>query len=391
MKNGWDTKRLGDVCTLINGRTYKQSELLATGRYPVLRVGNFFTNRSWYYSNLELEDEKYCENGDLLYAWSASFGPRIWKGPKAIFHYHIWKVRIDEATIAKRFLLHWFDWDKERIAGDQGAGTTMLHVTKGAMEGRQILLPPISEQRRVVAILDEAFEGIAVAKANVEKNLRNATEVFEGQLQAAVMNRGPDWSEQPLGSISQFKNGLNYGKSSKGQTVPLVGVADFKDNYMVPLNQLQCATLDGDLDDNYEIRPNDILTVRSNGSKHLVGRCMLVGDVQEAVSYSGFIIRIRFDTDLIAPRFLLHFMKCRTTRGILTAGGGGANINNINQEKLSSLLVPLPPYRTQLTLAASLDSACDDAQCLATLYERKLAALDELKASLLHQAFTGQL
>jgi type I restriction enzyme S subunit len=118
---------------------------------------------------------------------------------------------------------------------------------------------------------------------------------------------------------------------------------------------------------------------------------MLVGDVDEVVSYSGFIIRIRFDAKTIFPQFLLHFMKCQVTRDILTAGGGGANINNINQEKLSTLLVSLPPYKTQIKLAAALDDMREETQRLARLYERKHAALEALKKSLLHQAFTGAL
>jgi len=92
LPNGWEWCRLGEVGELINGRAYKKEELLKTGKYRVLRVGNLFTNNEWFYSNLELPKEKYCQAGDLLYAWSASFGPYIWNGPKTIFHYHIWNV-----------------------------------------------------------------------------------------------------------------------------------------------------------------------------------------------------------------------------------------------------------------------------------------------------------
>jgi type I restriction enzyme, S subunit len=96
MKAGWQTKRLDEICVLVNGRAYKKDELLGAGKYPVLRVGNFFTSDHWYHSDLELEADKYCDNGDLLYAWSASFGPRIWGGDKVIYHYHIWKVLPNE-------------------------------------------------------------------------------------------------------------------------------------------------------------------------------------------------------------------------------------------------------------------------------------------------------
>jgi type I restriction enzyme S subunit len=107
-EKGWEEKNLDEVARVINGRAYKQQELLSSGKYPVLRVGNFFTNRGWYYSDLELEPDKYCENGDLLYAWSASFGPRIWEGGKVIFHYHIWKIEHLE-NIDKKFLYYFLE------------------------------------------------------------------------------------------------------------------------------------------------------------------------------------------------------------------------------------------------------------------------------------------
>ena len=92
----WVWARMESILEFINGRAYKKSELLTSGKYPVLRVGNLFTNSTWYYSNLELDSNKYCHNGDLLYAWSASFGPTIWSGPDCIFHYHIWNVKHSE-------------------------------------------------------------------------------------------------------------------------------------------------------------------------------------------------------------------------------------------------------------------------------------------------------
>lgn len=100
------TKALGSICKIINGRAYKQNELLDEGKYKVLRVGNFFSNSSWYYSDLELEDSKYCNNGDLLFAWSASFGPKIWTHDKTIFHYHIWKMEEDKKFIDKHYLYY---------------------------------------------------------------------------------------------------------------------------------------------------------------------------------------------------------------------------------------------------------------------------------------------
>jgi len=231
MKEAWKSTKLRNVCELINGRAYSKPELLANGKYRVLRVGNFFTNNHWYYSDLELEANKYCDTGDLLYAWSASFGPRIWLGDKVIFHYHIWKVVHNPALIDQKFLFMFFLWDTELVKEEQGTGTTMTHVSKGSMEDRTIQLPPLPEQKRIVGILDEAFDGIATAKSNAEKNLQNARALFESHLQSVFTQRGDDWVEKPLGTLANFRNGINYTKGSKGEHVKIVGVKDFQKSF----------------------------------------------------------------------------------------------------------------------------------------------------------------
>ena len=120
----------------------------------MLRVGNFFTNDSWFYSDLELEEDKYCDNGDLLYAWSASFGPRIWDGEKVIYHYHIWKMVCSE-KIDKYFMCYWLDSDelkKQTMTNLHGA--TMAHITKGIIEAALVRFPSLSEQQSIVDTLD---------------------------------------------------------------------------------------------------------------------------------------------------------------------------------------------------------------------------------------------
>jgi type I restriction enzyme S subunit len=150
----WVEKPLSEVCVFVNGRAYKKHEMLSAGKYPLLRVGNFFTNKDWFYSDLELDPNKYCDTGDLLYAWSASFGPRIWEGGKVIYHYHIWKVLPNSAIVGKRFLLHLLEWDVEQIKRAHGTGTTMMHVSKGSMESRVVPIPPLAQQAGIVSVLD---------------------------------------------------------------------------------------------------------------------------------------------------------------------------------------------------------------------------------------------
>lgn len=140
----WDLQELKEFANLLNGRAYKQNELLDSGKTPVLRVGNFFSNRGWYYSDLDLPEDKYCDQGDLLYAWSASFGPKIWDGPKVIYHYHIWKIELKE-SINKYFLFQLLQMDSEKIKSS-GSGSTMMHATKSGMEKRKFPVPPLPLQ-----------------------------------------------------------------------------------------------------------------------------------------------------------------------------------------------------------------------------------------------------
>lgn len=171
---GWETKKLKEVSTLINGRAYKQNELLSEGKYKVLRVGNFFTNSNFYYSDLELEDNKYCDNGDLLFAWSASFGAFIWNGGKVIFHYHIWKVLYDEQQLNKIFYRFLLNTMTNAFMNDVH-GIGMVHLTKQGMEEYNIPIPPLSLQEEFA----EKVEAIERQKALVQQSIEETQTMFD--------------------------------------------------------------------------------------------------------------------------------------------------------------------------------------------------------------------
>jgi type I restriction enzyme S subunit len=174
----WTETTLGEIASFYNGKTYKQEELLESGKYRVLRVGNFFSNGNWYWSDLELEENKYCDKGDLLYAWSASFGPRIWSEEKVIYHYHIWKIVEDANQIDKKFLYYWLDEDVLRMKRDTGNGSIMMHITKSGIEARKIQLPPLIEQKRIVEIVSSMDEAIQ----STEQAVENAKVLRSGML-----------------------------------------------------------------------------------------------------------------------------------------------------------------------------------------------------------------
>ena len=175
--DAWEQRKLGDIAEFLNGRAYKQTELLDTGKYPVLRVGNFNTNDKWFYSNLELPDKNYANNGDLLYTWATAFGPHIWKGPKVIYHYHIWKVQPTKGLL-KGFTLHLLDADQTQMTNSLN-GSTMVHITKGTMENKSVSLPIVPEQNYISSFLDKLDTAIALHQRKMDE----LKEIKQGLLQ----------------------------------------------------------------------------------------------------------------------------------------------------------------------------------------------------------------
>lgn len=227
----WAWVQLENIATLYNGRAYKQSELLDTGKTPVLRVGNLFTSDKWYYSDLELDDNKYCESEDLLYSWSASFGPFIWRGGKVIYHYHIWKVEYTP-DICRDYLYYYLLTETQRIKVN-GHGLAMIHVTKAGMEKILVPLPPLEEQNRIVAKIEELMPFVEqYAKAFTRLNTLNASfpdQMKKSILQQAVMGKlvPQDPNDEPasvlLKKIAEEKQKLiKDGKIKKQKTLPII-------------------------------------------------------------------------------------------------------------------------------------------------------------------------
>lgn len=148
--SNWTVCKLKHVYTLLNGRAYSDNELLSEGKYKILRVGNLFTSDKWYYSDLELEENKYCKEGDLLYGWSASIGPYLWNDEKVIYHYHIWKVLF---TNNRQFAFYQLQALTEAKRRDMH-GSAMQHLTMNGMNNSFIAIPPLEEQQEIADYLD---------------------------------------------------------------------------------------------------------------------------------------------------------------------------------------------------------------------------------------------
>lgn len=173
------------VISLINGRAFKDTEFEEDGKYRILRVGNLFSNPKWYSSNLELEDDKYCDNGDLLYAWSMSYGPYIWNGEKVIYHYHIWKAKLLN-NLSKRFAYYYLIALSDSIKSDVHE-TTMSFITMKSMNNSYIAFPEdIFEQQAIADYLDETCSKIDEIIAEVKASIVEYKELRESVISNAT-------------------------------------------------------------------------------------------------------------------------------------------------------------------------------------------------------------
>lgn len=178
----WRICKFRDLCDLLNGRAYSQEELLNSGKYRVLRVGNFFTKNSWYYSDMELEDNKYCYPDDLLFCWSASFGLYIWNDVKTIYHYHIWKIDFSKtAPYYREYIYLYLKQEIDKLS-KEGHGSVMAHLTKSGVENLDIISPP----EEVIKQFHDSIIPFIEHKKLVEKEVQQLIELRESILSKMV-------------------------------------------------------------------------------------------------------------------------------------------------------------------------------------------------------------
>ncbi len=347
------------------------------GDYPVFGAKGFAKNVSFYHQ--EKEYLGIIKDG-------AGIG-RVSRHPEkssvlATMQYLIPKDGFDIGFV--EYFLNGTNFEKHRN------GSTIPHIYYKDYKSEPFPLLPLPEQQRIVTILDKAFAAIAKAKAIAEQNLNNAKELFENILQDLFDNE--KWLRKNLGEIASFKNGMNFTKSSKGQSVEIVGVKNFKNKFWVPFQELEKVIIDGQLNETYLLKKGDIITVRSNGNPKLIGRTLLADEVNGNISHSGFTIRIRLNSDTLLPVFLCHYLKTKKTRKELVDSGSGVGIKSLNQGSLSALMIPFPKSKEeQEQIVEKLDTLSAKTKKLEAIYEKKIVDLEEMKKSILQKAFNGEL
>lgn len=269
---------------------------------------------------------------------------------------------------------------------DRGNGATVDTLTIHKLQSVKLYLPQLQEQHRIVAILDEAFDGIAAAKASAEKNLQNSRALFDAHLESVLRSKKWIWT-----TLGELCDGVEYGTSSKSASegeVPVLRMGNIQ-NRQFDWTSL-AYTDDKDEIEKYLLRHNDVLFNRTN-SPDLVGKAAIYKSEMPAI-FAGYLIRIRRKEDLLDGDFLNYFLNSKIAFDYgKTVVISSVNQANINGTKLKGYPIPAPSLEDQKIIVGKLDDLRDQTQHLEALYQRKLTALHELKKSLLQRAFSGQL
>ena len=380
---GWCWCKLKDIMEFINGRAYKKEELLSSGKYKVLRVGNFFTNNSWYYSNLELTEDKYCYKGDLLYAWSASFGPKIWDGDKTIFHYHIWNVKYNHSVAIRDYLFYFLLYDKNQISKST-TGSTMVHVSMENMKPRFIPLPPLKEQQRIVAEIEHWFtliNQIEQGKAELQTSIKQAkSKILDLAIHGKLVPQDP--TDEPASellkrinpkaeitcdngqygklpekwvwtTVKDISKSILYGVSESAKSegkYKLLRITDIQNN-QVDWKTVPFTDFDDNKVSSYILHDGDIVFARTGAT---VGKSYLIKGLSQKAIYASYLIRVR-TFDLILPEYVKLFFESGYYWEQIELSSVGIGQPNVNGTILGNLNIPLPPLAEQHRIVAKIE------------------------------------
>ena len=292
----------------------------------------------------------------------------------------------DKKRVFSKFVYYYLSGNMNILEnGFKGAG--LKHISKDYLENIEIPLPNLATQQRIAAILDQADAIIQNNRAIVQKYDALTQSLFLDMFGDPVKNE-KGWEKITLGKLGDFKNGLNYSKSDNGFSLKVIGVGDFKNfSRLDDFSNISIIEMNEAPRDEFLLKDGDLLFVRSNGNKELVGRCLIVYVGDEKISYSGFCIRLRLNSNQINSNYLVQLLQRAEFKKHIFKNGRGANIQNINQELLNKIEIQIPPLSLQTEYANRIAKIEEQKK----LTQEELAKSEELFQSLLQRAFKGEL
>lgn len=409
MKAGWEVVALEDVCEFLDRRGLTPEKLgskFMSDGYRVISARNIkgrsiditigeqrfvdeSTYRRWMNSPLLADD--------VLLTSEAPLGEPAYVDQELpwCLGQRLFGVRAKKSKLFGRFIYYAFQASPvrdEMLA--RATGATAQGIRQSELRKVALPLPPLSEQYRIVALLDEAFAGIATAKANAEKNRQNARALFESHLQSIFTERGEGWMETTLEKVLnvQPQNGWSPPAANHSETGTPVLTLSSVTGFQFKPDKIKFTSAPTSGTRNYWVRNGDFLITRSN-TPELVGHVAIASGLERPTIYPDLIMRMSPAPERMMTEFLYFQMRTPALRKEIMGRAQGANptMKKISNGAVKALPIVVPSIATQLAVVQKLNQLTTETQRLESLYQRKLAALDALKQSLLHQAFSGSL
>jgi type I restriction enzyme S subunit len=394
MKKEWQTEPLGELCDIRNGSTPSKGNpaFWDGGTIPWFTIDDMreqgreisSTRQKITKAALSETSVKLLPEDSVLLCCTASVGEfAITRIPLATNQQFNGLVVKNRNQLDPNFLFHYASTLKDELLGLSGK-TTIDFIPISRLRDVAVPVPPLAEQQRIVGLLDEAFEGLATAKANAEKNLQNARALFESHLQSVFTHRGPGWVETTLGDVFTTATG----------TTPPKNNAEFYGDFMPLVKPPELC------DEPFDSAPDGLSEAGAAVARTLPAKSILVSCIGNLgkiglntvpVAFNQQINAILPDESRAIPEFMFFQSLSPVFKSQLESLASGTTVPIVNKSKFNSVSVVLPPLPIQKPVVAQLSSLREETQRLARLYERKHAALEALKKSLLHQAFTGLL
>jgi type I restriction enzyme S subunit len=376
MKKGWQTKTLGDVCHVYQPATISQKQMIA-GEFRVYGANGQI---GWH-------NQFNHEEPELILGCRGSCGTVHVTEPQSWINGNAMVVHPTNGAMDISFLAYALKGGIELT--DAITGAAQPQITRTSLMPLVISFPEsLAEQQRIVDLLDEAFEGLATAKANAEQNLQNARALFESHLQAVFSQRGEGWVETTVGAEIRF---IDYRGKTPVKTEIGIRLITAKN---VKMGYLQESPMEYIAADNYESwmtrgipKKGDVLFTTE---APLANVAQL--DTDEKVAFAQRIIIMQPNAEKLDCTFLKYLLLSQPVQERIRSKGTGATVQGIKASLLKTIEISFPiSLQEQRRIVAQLDALALETRSLAAIYERKLAALEELKKSLLHQAFSGEL
>lgn len=383
---GWEWTTLGEIGRYLNGRGFKKSEWSEAGR-PIIRIQNLTgSGASFNYYEGDAEERHTVRDGDLLVSWAATLGVYVWRGPEAVLNQHIFKVESQINPGFHRRLLENVLADLQR----QTHGSGMVHITKGRFDSTPVPLPPLAEQERIVAAIEEHLSRLDAA----ESVLAAAEERVGVLAQAAIRQlfESRHWPWTTLGEIAEIKGGVT--KDSKRQSdpsfveVPYLRVANVQRGRL-DLSEVTTIRVHPDKAKALRLEPGDVL-MNEGGDRDKLGRGWVwEGQVADCI-HQNHVFRARLNDDF-DPFFVSTHANTWGQAWFEEHGRQTTNLASINLGTLKQLPVPAPPRSEQEAIVAQLHAASEAQKRLVASIGHAQARGRALRRSILAAAFSGQL